>query len=116
MEVEAIDLVEEHRHLAGCGEFCGSCAYHTGEKQPPCPSCEEHRGHPFWGECRTYSCITAHGVGHCGVCEEFPCENFINQYDPGNPEGQRDAVFRAGLLAYRARHGDANTLKLLRKL
>jgi len=37
-------------------------------------------------------------------------------YDPDNPEGQRNAVVRAGILAYRTRHGDDKALELFRKI
>jgi hypothetical protein len=52
---------------------------------------------------------------HCGVCEDFPCDDFVNQFDPNNPEGQRNAVYRAGIEAYRARHGDEKAAELIRK-
>jgi hypothetical protein len=40
----------------------------------------------------------------------------MNHYDPNNPEGQRNAVVRAGILAYRTEHGDKKTLEMLNKL
>ena len=107
---------DESSLLAGCGEFCGSCPYHTGEKQPLCPGCVSHGGHPFWGECGLHACMEDHGVDHCGACGEFPCDKFIDQFDPNSPEGQRSSIFRAGVLAYRARHGEGKTLELLGKL
>jgi len=116
VEALAIDMAEEQDLLNGCGEFCGTCAYYTGEKQPPCPGCASHKGRPFWGVCKVYDCIADHGVEHCGKCEEFPCDSFIGHYEESAPEGQRNAVFQAGLLAYRARHGDRKMLELLRKL
>jgi len=109
-------MAEESGYFPGCGEFCGSCPYHTGEKQPSCPGCDVVKGKPFWGECEVYTCIAEHGVEHCGLCGEFPCDLFINHYEEAAPEGQRSAVFRAGVLAYRAKHGDAKALKLLKKL
>jgi hypothetical protein len=60
--------------------------------------------------------VNKHSVDHCGVCEEFPCEQFINHFDPNNPEGQRNAVTRAGVLAYRAKHRDEKTSVLLNKI
>jgi len=109
-------MAEERGLLSGCGEFCGPCPYHTGEKQPPCPGCASHEGHPFWGECKVYECIVAKGVAHCGLCSEFPCDPFVDHYEESAPDGQRAAVHRAGVLAYRARHGDEKTLMLLKKL
>jgi hypothetical protein len=55
-------------------------------------------------------------MAHCGECGEFPCEQFIGHYDPNNPEGQRNAVVRAGVLSYRAKHGDQKTSILLNKI
>lgn len=109
-------MTDTNGYLPGCGEYCGLCPYHTGVKQPLCPGCNVVKGKPFWGECKIYICTSDHDVQHCGVCEEFPCEDFINHYEEALPEGQRNAVFRAGLLAYRAIHGDTKTIKLLEKL
>ena len=102
--------------LSGCGESCGLCANYLGERQPTCPGCEAAKGHPFWGECKTYTCLSSRNIDHCGNCGNFPCEEFISHFDPNNPEGQRNAVVRAGILAYRARHGDEKTQKLIEKL
>ena len=72
-------------------------------------------GRPFWGICRTFTCAEEHDVMHCGVCREFPCGQFVSQFDPNDPEGQRGTVYRAGLLVYRARHGDEKTRELMKK-
>lgn len=103
-------------HFPGCGEFCGTCSYHTGNKQPYCPGCNVVKGKPFWGECKIFECINKHGIEHCGLCEEFPCDEFINHYEEALPEGQKNAIFRAGLLAYRSKHGDVKTVELLKSL
>jgi len=47
---------------------------------------------------------------------DFPCDFFVEHFDPNNPEGQRNAVTRAGLLAYRKKHGDKKWLNLVTKL
>lgn len=47
---------------------------------------------------------------------EFPCELFMNHYDPNNPEGQRNAIVRAGALSYRAKYNDEKAAMLLHKL
>ena len=39
----------------------------------------------------------------------------MNQYDPNDPEGQRSAVYRVGIEAYRAKHGDEKAAKLIKK-
>jgi hypothetical protein len=89
-----------------------------GEKQPQCAGCTALKGKPFWakGVCPIYVCADKQGINHCGACKEFPCEQLINQYDPNNPEGQRNAITRAGILAYRTKHGDKKTSALLNKL
>jgi len=110
------NMPKEDALLTGCGEFCGSCPYYLGEKPIRCLGCSAQRGRPFWGECKIYSCIDSHEVSHCGLCTAFPCDQFVNHYDPNNPEGQRNAAVRAGVLAYRAKHGDEKTLALIQKL
>jgi len=56
------------------------------------------------------------GANYCGDCAKFPCDQFMSHCDPNNPEGQRNALFRAGVLAYRSKHGDKKTLLLVGKL
>jgi hypothetical protein len=36
-------------------------------------------------------------------------------FDPNDPEGRRSAVYRAGIEAYRTRHGDEKAVELIRK-
>jgi len=100
--------------FTGCGLVCNDCEYYIGEKAPKCPGCSQVKGKPFWGECGLYSCIEEHGVEHCGLCNEFPCDKFIGQYDPSH--GPSNAVLRAGLLAYRAKHGDEKAAELAQKI
>jgi hypothetical protein len=100
--------------FACCGIICEDCEYYKGEKAPRCPGCTTHEGKPFWGECTTYACAKEHGVEHCGTCGEFPCVRFIEMFDPSH--GQVSAVIRAGILAYRAKHGDEKAAKLSHKI
>jgi hypothetical protein len=100
--------------FSGCGTLCGDCEWFKGEREPHCPGCSEMEGKPFWGSCSLYSCIKERDVEHCGLCDEFPCDRFIDAYDPS--KGPRSAVLRAGILAYRARHGDAKAVELFRKI
>ncbi len=69
---------------------------------------------PFWGECKLYGCMGEHGVAHCDLCGEFPCEMFMDTFDPSH--GPMSAAMRAGILAYRARHGDAKAAERARKI
>jgi len=55
-------------------------------------------------------------IGHHRECEDFPCDKFVGHFNPENPHGQRNALVRAGLLAYRRRHGVEKTLALHGKL
>lgn len=100
--------------FTACGLICDDCEYFKGAKEPRCPGCKALRGKPFWGECPTYACAAEHAVEHCGLCAEFPCDKFIGMYDPTH--GPASAVLRAGLLAYRARHGDQKAVDLSRKI
>lgn len=100
--------------FSGCGILCNDCEYYKGEKDPKCPGCEDQEGRPFWGECKLYFCVNEHDVEHCGLCDEFPCDKFIDAFDPSH--GQISSVVRAGVLAYRAKHGDKKTVELLRKI
>jgi hypothetical protein len=104
--------------LTPCGSDCGECGNYLGTKQPKCDGCIQLEGKPFWTKetCRVYDCAARHAVAHCGQCVEFPCETFIDQYDPNNSEGPRNAVTRAGILAYRSKHGDQKTLALMHRV
>lgn len=100
--------------ISGCGILCSDCEYLTGKKPPKCSGCNSIRGNPFWGKCHIYNCIKEHDVDHCGKCQEFPCDTFINAYDPS--QGPKSALTRAGVVSYRAKHGDKKTANLLRNL
>ena len=90
--------------FSGCGTVCNDCEFFKGEKEPKCAGCAAQNGKPFWGECKLYGCMGEHGVAHCGLCGEFPCDQFMDTFDPSH--GPVSAAIRAGILAYRARHGD----------
>jgi len=97
-----------------CGTLCTDCGFYKGIEEPRCPGCTALKGKPFWGECGVYACTKDKDVKHCGACGVFPCSKFIEQYDPSY--GPVSAVVRAGILAYRARHGDAKAVELVRKI
>ena len=108
----------ETRLLAPCGMYCGFCRVYNKETAPYCSGCFSQKGHQFWGECKLYACATQHNVQHCGLCDDFPCDFFIGYYPeaPGNLLGQRDALLRAGLLAYRKRTSLEKYLEMVKKL
>ena len=49
-----------------------------------------------------------------GVCEQFPCDLFVDQFDPTH--GRKNAFTRAGLLAYRKRVGTQKFIGISKKL
>ncbi len=97
-----------------CGIVCDDCDWFQGEREPACAGCKEVAGKPFWGDCETYICAEKRGVEHCGQCDDFPCIDFMERYDPD--EGPINAVIRAGILAYRERHGDEKAERLIKSL
>ena len=63
------------RFLAGvCGKYCGTCdLYALGE----CRGCAYQLGLTKHGECAIFQCcIVEHGLEHCGLCDNFPCQIF----------------------------------------
>ncbi len=102
---------DDMKLAAPCGEYCGICPHYEKE----CEGCSLHKGHPSWGECKLYTCVSKRGIEHCGLCADFPCDFQIGYFDPDNPEGQRNAVVRTGLLAYRKKHGSRKWLDLVKK-
>ena len=101
-------------YLTPCGEYCGTCKFLKRETKPTCAGCGAQAGRPFWVTCRVYQCAADHGVAHCGVCEAFPCDRFVDQFDPAH--GQRSVFTRAGLLAYRKRAGTDKYIEVVRRL
>lgn len=99
---------------APCGTFCGRCAFYATDAPPSCPGCGYQRGRLFWGDCKVYACAQEHAAEHCGLCDAFPCDLFIDSYDPAH--GPKSAVLRAGLLAYRKRAGTQKYLDLLKRI
>jgi hypothetical protein len=102
--------------LNPCGHLCDGCPSYLSKGDPTCAGCNESGGRPWWGTCKVFECRTRKKLVHCGLCKQFPCQLLATHYDPDNPEGQRNAVVRTGILAYRARHGDDKALELFRKI
>ena len=96
-----------------CGLVCNDCKWYKGEKDPHCLGCKAVEGKPFWGTCLTFSCAQKHGVENCGKCTDFPCKDFMERFDP--TEGPENSLMRAGLLAYRVKHGEKAAIEILRK-
>jgi hypothetical protein len=100
--------------IAPCGSHCEFCDYFKKARVPHCSGCGTHEGHPFWGACKLYACAKDHKVEHCGLCKEFSCDLFVNQYDPEH--GQKSAFTRAGLLVYRKKAGTDKYSEMVKKL
>jgi len=106
--------MQEKAIFPGCGTLCTDCEWYKGEKTPQCPGCTYVEGTPFWGECELYYCIQERGVKHCGLCKEFPCDLFMDSFDPD--KGPVSSVIRAGILAYRVKHGDEKAIQCIRNI
>lgn len=118
MALEDYQSDMEIRLLAPCGMYCGFCRVYNKETDLHCSGCFSQKGHQFWGECKLYACAAQHGVEHCGLCDDSPCDFFIGYYPgaPDNLQGQRDALLRAGLLAYRKKAEPGKYLEIVKKL
>jgi hypothetical protein len=106
--------MQESVIFPGCGTICSNCEWFKNEENPQCLGCTNVKGKPFWGECKLYACILEKGIKHCGLCKEFPCDLFIDSFDPS--KGPVRSVIKVGILAYRAKHGDKKAIKLFRKI
>jgi hypothetical protein len=88
-----------------CGAYCNSCPVYKKR----CAGCIETKGNPLYLKdsgkdvCPVWKCAIEHKVEHCGLCKEFPCDMFLNWYDP--KRGIVTALRRAGLLALRKKIG-----------
>ncbi len=102
---EVGELVKKYKQAAPCGLICDECTWFQGKMETSCPGCLEKKGKPFWGECEVFLCAKMKHHEHCGVCNDFPCETIINQFDPNNPKGKQEAIFRVGQLTIRNKIG-----------
>ncbi len=101
------------RLVAPCGTYCGTCKFLDRKEKPNCSGCGNQKGEPFWGKCKLYACAKDR-VEHCGMCEGFPCDLFVDQFDPAH--GQKSAFTRGGLLAYRRRVGTQRFIEMSQRL
>ena len=97
-----------------CGGYCKNCVVY----KKLCPGCIETCGKPFHikksgkDACPVYECATKHDVEHCGLCEEFPCEKYLDWYDP--TRGRVTVLKKAGLLSLRKKIGTKKWVKWLK--
>ncbi|MFC1948676.1 DUF3795 domain-containing protein [Chloroflexota bacterium] len=80
-----------------CGIYCGDCGF-LGER---CAGCGNTQGKPFHVEqagmdvCQLYGCcVNQHGLEHCGLCEDFPCQTFISLRDPSMSDEEFEESLR----------------------
>jgi len=76
------------------------------------------KGILFWGECRLYACATEHKVENCGLCTDLPCELFVGHFEGASDsvEGQKDALYRVGLLTYLRKFGTEKCLEMIKRI
>ena len=105
----------EKLELPPCGAFCENC--HAYKKL--CAGCTNTRGKPFFLKdmnlevCPVWECANKLEIEHCGVCKKFPCDKFLQWYDP--KRGIITALRRAGLLALRKRIGNKAWIEWIKK-
>ncbi len=104
-------MKKQYRIPAACGLICDTCPWYKGEKETKCAGCLSVAGKPFWGECEVYKCALENDAEYCGKCSKFPCDRLINHYDPNNPKGRHEAIYRIGQLAIRVKIGTEKWLE-----
>ena len=99
--------------VAPCGTYCGTCSFLNQKEKPSCSGCYNQQGELFWGKCKLYACAKDR-VEHCGLCKDFLCDLFVDQFDPAH--GQKSVFTRAGLLVYRRKVGTQKFIEMSEKL
>jgi hypothetical protein len=98
-----------------CGIYCGSCEYLNTN----CSGCGNEGGKPFWTAmlpskvCPLYDCCrNSKNLEHCGLCEDFPCREFVELRDPNMSDAEFEASLqlRKQALKMRAEIGTAEWL------
>jgi len=94
-----------------CGGYCKNCVLY----KKLCSGCIETCGKPFHVKKSgkdtypVYECVTKHDIEHCGSCKNFPCDKFLDWYDP--KRGIITVLRRAGLLTLRKKIGTKKWVK-----
>jgi hypothetical protein len=108
-------MMTDEKLAPPCGLLCVSCPFF--EKN--CAGCGHVEGKPFWTKeyhipvCPIYDCsVNQKKLEHCGMCDELPCEIFLELKDPNvsEEEFQRSLKERQANLLERK---DKGTLKWL---
>jgi len=67
--------------LSYCGFACTSC--NNYKKNENCQGCRNEA--KLLEDCPTRTCAIKRGLLHCGLCEEFPCEELQAFYHDDKP-------------------------------
>jgi hypothetical protein len=87
--------------------WCRGCTFFDSPTGLSCNGCyEDHLCSPE-DLCEFVKCVEKRRIEHCGLCDDFPCEQLIGNYQVCTGENGRLAVFRIGDLAVRARIGSS---------
>jgi len=103
MENAAENICIPNKRLVGvCGLFCPSCALFIGTQEDPerlkriaewwqvsleaaqCYGCRSNKRFPYCETCKMSACALKRGIGFCGECEEYPCED-LKAFQPAMP-------------------------------
>ena len=103
MESAAENICIPNKRLVGvCGSFCPSCSLFIGTQEDPerlkriaeqwqvsleaaqCYGCRSNKRFPYCETCKMSACALKRGIGFCGECEEYPCED-LKAFQPAMP-------------------------------
>lgn len=95
--------------LPPCGVYCKNCVAYNEKRCAGCIETKGKPGHPHFIEsrksiCPVFECAAKQKVEHCGLCREFPCDTFMNWYNP--KRGIVGVLRRVGLLTLRKKLGN----------
>jgi hypothetical protein len=97
------------KKIPPCGAICENCL----ACDKPCKGCHETGGRPYFyknnEKCPVFECSQNKQIEHCGLCDSFPCDIFLNKFDPDR--GIITALRRAGLLSLRKKIGTEKWIK-----
>ncbi|MFA5364990.1 MAG: DUF3795 domain-containing protein [Candidatus Bathyarchaeia archaeon] len=101
---------------ASCGLFCGTCEH----LKTKCSGCKNQKGKPFWTTmmnieaCPLYNCcVNTKHLEHCGECNEFSCQTFMEMRDPSlsDEEAEKALLARQNELVKRKEIGTKKWLQ-----
>jgi len=84
-----------------CGRFCEVC-----QSRELCGGCVETDGKPFHLKgkvCPLWECAQKSNIEDCAQCSKFPCEKFLNWYNPAY--GKKSVLPYVGLVFIRKKLG-----------